>query len=720
MKLPPSFKIIGIITLLLTISPAMVSAQEQNPETLLQAAINAEIVEGNLEKAIQLYEQILERFSSHRSVAARALLRLGQSHEKLGNQQAQEIYERLIRDYSDQGAIVIEARARLTVLMRITDTAISSAATQRQITGFFDPKYPDFVANADISNDGTFLAYADVEFGDLAIRDLTTGTTRFLINMRDRPEGEWAGESYSCQVSPDNQQIAYIWTNTDFIPELHVINVDGSQDKTLYTFNINEIVALYDWSKDGNFLLLKRWGMSGSELGGKYQIVLFDLNDRSETILNSLDRLSSVISFSPDGKYIAYGGPQSQDSNLHDIYVMTSEGDQETYLVNHASDDLLLGWSPDGDNIIFSSTRSGTETVWAIPISNGNAVGPAVQVLPSLASTWPLGFIDNGSFYYFMESGGFELVLGELDTRTGKLASQPTWISPVGATPVWSWDGNFFSYSPYSGVGGPSRRTIAKYSLESAEEEQFSLDITPQRAHGDNILWSPDGQSLLVYSEVNEITGWYRFDIQSHQSQLIIEDPLITRNLRDRQVSFPVYPRAIWSNTGDAIYLSHVQQSPRAYRIFRFDLQTKELHEIFESSNELTTISVSRDGRWLAARIYDRTEGERNRIYKATLIPTTGDEIRDLTIPRIGHRSQIAWTEDSQSLLVISTKSVKSLEEYSSQLWRIPIDGSDPTIVDLDLPTASDIRLHPDGRHIIFRSIVPYKTELWVLENILP
>ena len=149
-------------------------------------------------------------------------------------------------------------------------------------------------------------------------------------------------------------------------------------------------------------------------------------------------------------------------------------------------------------------------------------------------------------------------------------------------------------------------------------------------------------------------------------------------------------------------------------------LTTEQLTEFNSSSNEITSISLSPDSRWLAARIYERNEGERNRIYKATLISTTGDEIRELAIARIGHRSQISWTEDSQSLLMISTKSVKSLEEYSSQLWRIPIDGSDPTIVDLDLPTTSDIRLHPDGRHIIFRSIVPYKTELWVLENILP
>ena len=449
MKLSLSFTVIGIITLLLTLSPAMVSAQEQNPETLLQAAINAEIVEGNLEKAIQLYEQILERFSSHRSVAARALLRLGQSHEKLGNQQAQEIYERLIRDYSDQGAIVVEARARLSVLMRITDSAISTAATQRQITGFFDPEYPDFVANADISNDGTFLAYADVEFGDLAIRDLTTGTTRFLIDNPDQLTAEWAGESYSCQVSPDDEKIAYIWINTDFTYELRVINIDGSQDRILHTYNRNDIVTLCDWSKDGNYLILMRWGASGSELGGKYQIVLFELNNRSETILKTLNKLSFVLSFSPDGEYIAYSRPQSQESQLQDIFVMTLDGSQETHLINHASDDVLLGWSPDGTRILFSSTRSGTEAAWAIPILNGNATGPAVQVLPSLASTSPLGFVDNGSFYYTMDTGGFELFSGELDTRSGKLVSQPTWITAnsPGFTSIGSWNGNNFAYS---------------------------------------------------------------------------------------------------------------------------------------------------------------------------------------------------------------------------------------------------------------------------------
>jgi len=56
-------------------------------------------------------EAPLSNHPARRATVATALLRMGQCHEKLGNAEARTAYERLVRDYADQGEIVAQARA---------------------------------------------------------------------------------------------------------------------------------------------------------------------------------------------------------------------------------------------------------------------------------------------------------------------------------------------------------------------------------------------------------------------------------------------------------------------------------------------------------------------------------------------------------------------------------------------------------------------------------
>jgi len=59
------------------------------------------------------------------------------------------------------------------------------------------------------------------------------------------------------------------------------------------------------------------------------------------------------------------------------------------------------------------------------------------------------------------------------------------------------------------------------------------------------------------------------------------------------------------------------------------------------------------------------------------------------------------------------------------ELWLIPLNGSAPRKLDVDLSTAVDgqlgkIRLSPDGRQVAYVVGKSYQTETWVLENFLP
>src|SRR5687767_4332244 len=100
----------------LAMPPAVVAQRADKGAAMLEAATQAELVDGNLETAIKLYQQILTTFTTDRPVVAAAWLGLGRCHEQLGRPKAREFYERVINQYSDQTREVNAARARLAGL----------------------------------------------------------------------------------------------------------------------------------------------------------------------------------------------------------------------------------------------------------------------------------------------------------------------------------------------------------------------------------------------------------------------------------------------------------------------------------------------------------------------------------------------------------------------------------------------------------------------------
>src|SRR5512136_534668 len=98
---------------------AMAAAQgQERPDLQLKAAVYKETVEGDLQGAITLYNQIVSNTSVPRPIAAAALLGLGGCYEKLGQAEARKVYERLLAEYSDQAQEAAQARDRLAAISR--------------------------------------------------------------------------------------------------------------------------------------------------------------------------------------------------------------------------------------------------------------------------------------------------------------------------------------------------------------------------------------------------------------------------------------------------------------------------------------------------------------------------------------------------------------------------------------------------------------------------
>ena len=101
------------VVLALTLVHTVTGYAQQTAEELYQAGLYQEEVQGDLERAIDMYGRILGEFPESRAVGAKAQLHIGLCYEKLGVRQAQQAYQRVIDDYLEHRDEVVVARARL-------------------------------------------------------------------------------------------------------------------------------------------------------------------------------------------------------------------------------------------------------------------------------------------------------------------------------------------------------------------------------------------------------------------------------------------------------------------------------------------------------------------------------------------------------------------------------------------------------------------------------
>ena len=133
-------------------------ALAQSAPEVFQRALRAERVEGNLQEAVRLYGQVVEM--GDRALSARALLRMGESLERIGGPGAEDAYRRLVAEFGDQAVAADEARERLAALT--ASTAVRAGAPGPADGIVLTQLRSDFgVAVGALSPDGRELTFID-------------------------------------------------------------------------------------------------------------------------------------------------------------------------------------------------------------------------------------------------------------------------------------------------------------------------------------------------------------------------------------------------------------------------------------------------------------------------------------------------------------------------------------------------------------------------------
>ena len=685
MNLKKPFILIAFIAVLLTAFGFQTSPEFK---VIFEKAKFTMETKGNLEEAIKLFNEIIEKYSDEREYAAKSQLYIGLCYEKLGLKEAQKAYQKVVDTYPEQTEAVKLANEKLSILLR-AEAVIRKEDKEFSIRQVWAG--PDVDIEGAPSPDGRYLSYMDRETGDLAIYEIATGKKRRLTN-----KGTWQESdefALFSRWSPDSKNIAYSWFKKDGTYDLRIIWIDGSGLRIL----CSGYVEPTGWSPDGKHILANFYKSKETN-----KIVLVSVADGSMRVIKDLGIHSTAWgSFSPDGRYIVYNFQPKEDTPNHDISLLSTDGSSEISLVKHPAHEFVLGWTPDGKNILFASDRTGTFDAWVIHLSEGKPQGVPELIKKGIGKIWPMGFTQKGSFYYGISQDKWDVYIATLDPNTGKILAQPKKeikrFEGSNNSPDYSPDGKYLAYVSVRGTktfisGLPNVLCIR--SLENGEERELFPElkgiILPR--------WSPDGRTILLFGmDKKDRSGIYQIDAQTGEVKPIVQNMLIK-----------YYS---WTLSGKAVFYTIKDPNNKLSCIIMRNLDTGEEKELYRQSSptSMSGLALSHDGSWLAF-----VEG--NKILK--VMPAAGGETRNLFELKKAESIRgrgIAWTPDGLHILF-----VKGWPR--GELWRISAKDGEPQKLGLEMIRLRYLSVHPDGQHIAFSSLgsTTKIQEIWVMENFLP
>ncbi len=687
--------LLTLLSTVLLLAGGLAAQKPESAEALLRAATDRAVVDGDLNGAIKQFQAIVETFKADRAVVATALVRMADCYQKLGDAEARRIYERVVRDYSDQRDPVAQARGRLAALQERPAPLPSSGIVGRQLwTG------PQVDTLGSVSSDGGLLSFVDWETGDLAVRNLATGDNRRVTN-----KGSWDQSTEFAlfsRISPDGRQIAYNWAKKNFGWEVRVGPLDGSSYRVLISTDANDDYAQAEaWSPDGTQLAVHLMAKDVNKIG------LIAATGGAPRVLKSFGTgVPGNMRFAADGKYIAYDFAPDQTAPERDVYLLPAGGGREVRLVEHAAHDVLLGWMPDG-RILFASDRSGTTDAWTLAVSDGKAQGAPELLKKDLGSVSSLGLSRTGALYYGLKVSGPDVYTVPLDPQTAKVVGTPIRVAQryIGTNlhPDWSPDGRRLAYVsertlPAGSVGGQVL-CIADLASGLKRELPFRLGSVSQPR------WSPDGRSILFRANVEKGRGFFVADADTGRAIPLVERPGLQM--------------ARWSADGRSVFIltAEITKAGQTSWITTRNVSTGDERELFRETSPtpvgdglVNDLAVSPDGRLLAfTRLRDKSKA-------VMVVSSDGGEPREIFRPggdfRIHNFAGLAWTPNGSEILFVKTGAAAEQE-----LWAVPVRGGEPRPLGLSMKGLKAPVLHPTGRQVAFQAGVPV-LEVWALENL--
>ena len=222
------------------------------------------------------------------------------------------------------------------------------------------------------------------------------------------------------------------------------------------------------WSPDGKNIGFRSWKLGGMTMWS----VPADRSGPDEQLLDQKG-MQSVVSWSPDGNYIAY--VDAFPGTGMDALVLPLKGERKPVPI--AQTKFVEGspkFSPDGRWLAYCSNESGRAEVFVQPFPGP---GPKIQVSTE-GGTDPLWRRTGGELYY---RSGDKMMIVEVRT-------QPTFTA---GRPKLLWEGHY-SHGMSSSCGAPGVTS-------------FNYDVTPD---GQRFLMVKDAHQDIASTKIEVVLNW--------------------------------------------------------------------------------------------------------------------------------------------------------------------------------------------------------------------
>ena len=380
----------------------------------------------------------------------------------------------------------------------------------------------------------------------------------------------------------------------------------------------------------------------------------------------------------------------------------------------HAADDRLLDWTPDGRHILFVSDRMGPWSIWLVPVARGQGQGVPELVGRSTGDIRPVGFAEDGSYYYRMAYRDIDIHTAVVDLATGQLLSAPARLGVAGSDVAdWSPDGKYLAYCAPSTTSS-EQPVIHIRSLDADQEREIPVQLTGF----EYLRWSPDQRSLLASGLVSYNAEDVLLPGRVYRIDAVTGETTILLDTKEHEVRM-----AELSPDGKILYYT-------TNRITRREIGSGQEKILFTYSPKAPWAgsALSPNGEFIAVASNEGTkEKAEGGVKKILLIPSRGGQPAELLRwdqEPASFLTQTGWSGDGKTVLFtlhrepVAGKNPKEVNEF----WQVSIEGGPPRKIfetNLHMQYSRCFRVHSDGQRIVL-SVTTSRGELWAMENFLP
>jgi len=227
-----------------------------------------------------------------------------------------------------------------------------------------------------------------------------------------------------------------------------------------------------------------------SHRSGAKEIWEMDYDGANQKQLTHLDSIALSPHVSPDNSRVAFSGVTKEGWQ---ILMYSLELNRLVTFPRFSGDNYSPAWSADGQNLAFSSSRTGNTEIYTVSAAGGNLKRLTEGRHPDVSPTWNPK--TNAQIAWVSGRTGLPQIytMASDGTNVVRMTDQGYAVSPS-----WSPNGQFlaFAWVRHYGPGAPGASDI--YVMDIASKQWVQL--THDGGRNDFPSWSPDGRHIVFQS----------------------------------------------------------------------------------------------------------------------------------------------------------------------------------------------------------------------------